>query len=59
MIFVLIIAVLLGPPLALIFTGLAWRKDKPDRAKLFYILAVVYLIVSGGICASILTNLRI
>ena len=59
MIFVLIIAVLLGPPLALIFAGFAWSKDNPERAKLLYILAVVYLIVSGGICASILSNLRI
>ena len=59
MIFVLIIGVLLGPPLALIFTGLAWRKDKPERAKVFYILAVVYLIVSGGICATILNNIGI
>lgn len=57
LIFILIIGVLLGPPTALILAGLAWRKDKPERAKVFYILAVVYLVISGGICATMLNGI--
>jgi hypothetical protein len=56
-IILLILAVMFGPPLILLIIGLNKRAQRPDSAKVFYILAVVYLLIGGGICASILSDL--
>ena len=55
MIFLLItFFVLILPPLILINEGLSHRKTKPDKVKVWYILAVIYLIIGLGICGSII-----
>lgn len=58
-IILLIFAVIFGPPLLLLSIGLSKRKTSPDSAKACYIIAVVYLIIAGGICASILVNIKL
>ena len=50
----IILLVMLGPPIALLIIGLSKRDTEPDRAKRFYIAAVVYVLISGGICASLM-----
>ena len=47
-------AALIGPPLIFLIIGLSKRKSNPVKAKPFFILAVVYLLIGGGICASLL-----
>ncbi len=44
-----------GPPIAFFIYGFYKRKTDPQRAKMFYILGVVYLVVGGGICYSLIT----
>ncbi len=58
MIFVLILCVMFAPPIIFLVLG---RKARPDKkkAKMFYIIAAVYLLVGLGTCATILTNLSI
>jgi hypothetical protein len=51
--------VLFGPTLLLLSIGLAKRSTDPRGAKVFFILAAVYLLISGGICASQMTNFRL
>ena len=50
----LILVVMFGPPVAFFIIGLVKRKSNPEAAKIFYIVAIVYLLVGGGICASML-----
>ncbi|CAM1342548.1 hypothetical protein [Tenacibaculum amylolyticum] len=47
---ILILAILFGPPLVLIFLGTLLRKKYKNASKIFYILAVVYLLVGAGLC---------
>jgi len=42
----------LSPALILIIVGLARRKENPELAGWLFIIAIVYLIVSAGICMS-------
>ncbi|HMV10864.1 MAG TPA: hypothetical protein PK325_13785 [Cyclobacteriaceae bacterium] len=49
------LAITLGPPIAFLIAGLALNKKKPNRAKIFLILAGVYLLVAGGICFGIMS----
>ncbi|UNY99750.1 hypothetical protein MQE36_05240 [Zhouia spongiae] len=51
--FVLIFLVMFGPPVMLTLIGIILRKNK-KAAKVFYILAVTYLIIGLGLCASIM-----
>ncbi|HET6540630.1 MAG TPA: hypothetical protein VFG46_09110 [Chryseolinea sp.] len=53
-IIILILAVMFGPPLVFFIIGLNKRNTNKESAKVFYILAVVYLVIGGGICASML-----
>ena len=55
-IFALIIGVMLGPPILFLIVGLRKRNTSPDSAKMYYTLAVVYLIVAGGTCYSIING---
>ncbi|TCP25039.1 hypothetical protein EV195_10470 [Tenacibaculum skagerrakense] len=49
-IFVIIFIILLLPPIVLAAIGFLIRKKYKDAATVFYILAVLYLIVGLGIC---------
>ena len=49
-IFVIIFVILLLPPIVLAAIGFSIRKKYKDAATVFYILAVLYLIVGLGIC---------
>lgn len=56
MIFILIVLlVLFLPPILLICEGFFERKAKPNKAKIWFVLAVVYLIIGFGVCGSIIS----
>jgi len=50
----LVLATMTGPSIVLAITGLAIRQKHKKAAKVLFILAVVYLIVSFGICGSMI-----
>jgi hypothetical protein len=54
LIFVILFGIMLGPPIILVIIGLQKRKTDKDSAKIFYILAVSWIVIGGGICASLL-----
>lgn len=49
-----ILLVMFGPPVLFLIVGLAKRNRNQDSAKVFFILGAVWLLVGGGICASLL-----
>ena len=51
----LIVLVMIGPPIVFTIIGFVMRNSNKQAAKIFYILAVGWLIIAGGICASIMT----
>ena len=53
-IFILIIAIMLGPAVLLAIIGFALRKNNKKASKVLFILAAVYVIVSLGICGSMM-----
>ena len=55
-IILLIMLIMFGPPLLFAIIGFVQRKSNKRIAKIFFILAAVWLIVGGGICATIMTN---
>jgi len=53
---VFFLAVFIVPPIVLIMVGRSQkRRGNPEKAKIFYILSVVYLLIAGGTCYTILT----
>ncbi|MBX7126855.1 MAG: hypothetical protein K1X47_14260 [Cyclobacteriaceae bacterium] len=52
----LVVTFLVGflPPIVLFVLGFNRRKSHPATSKIMYILGVVYLIVSLGICATLM-----
>lgn len=54
-IIVLVLVLMFGPPIFL--TGAGRNQMDRKKAKIFYILAIVYLIIGLGICGSIFSNL--
>ena len=54
-IFVLIGALMVGPPIVFAIIGLAFLKSHKRTAKVFFILAAVYLIISLGACGLMLS----
>ncbi|RKE98772.1 hypothetical protein [Ichthyenterobacterium magnum] len=50
----LILAIMLGPAILLAVIGFAVRKKSKKATKVLYILATVYVIVSFGICGSMM-----
>lgn len=50
----LIVAIMFGPAILLAIIGLALLKKKKKAAKVLLILAIVYLIISLGICGSMM-----
>lgn len=53
-IIVIIIAIMLGPAILLAIIGFTLRKNNKKASKVFFILAAVYVIVSLGICGSMM-----
>ena len=52
---VLIILIMVGPALLLgIIGGVLWSKQNKKAAKVFFILAALYLVISFGICGSLM-----
>lgn len=45
-----------GPPVIFFIIGLIKHNRNRNAAKIFYIIAAVWLIVGGGMCASIMTG---
>jgi uncharacterized membrane protein len=45
-----------GPPVLLVIISLAKRKTNKQASKWFLILGIVWLIIGGGACLSILTG---
>ena len=50
----LIVAIMFGPAILLAIIGFALLKKNKKAAKVLFILATVYVIVSLGICGSIM-----
>ncbi|WP_430907076.1 hypothetical protein [Maribacter sp. 2-571] len=50
----IIFLIMLGPPLVLVLIGVLSQKKNKKIAKVCYILAGVYLVVSLGICSGAL-----
>ena len=53
-IFILIIAIMFGPPIVLALIGFGVKKNNPNAAKVLFILAAIYLLVGLGICGSLM-----
>ena len=53
---IFIAAIMIGPPIFLAIIGVLLHKKNKKAAKISYILAVVYLIVSLGICGSLISG---
>lgn len=54
-ILIIILLVLLGPPIIFMVLGKNSKQNK-KRAKIFYILGVVYLIIGLGSCGILLSG---
>ena len=50
----LILAIMLGPAILLAIIGFAIREKNKKAAKVLFILAAVYVIVSLGLCGGII-----
>lgn len=51
---ILIIAIMLGPAILLTIIGFAIKSKNKKVAKVLFILATIYVIVSLGICGSMM-----
>jgi len=51
---ILIIAIMFGPAILMAIIGFAVLKKNKKAAKVLFILAVVYVIISLGICGSMM-----
>ena len=49
----IMILIMVGPPIFIAFIGLVIKKNDPKAAKIFFILAALYLLVGLGICGSL------
>lgn len=52
----LIIAIMLGPAVLLALIGLIIRKSQKKTAKILFILATVYVLISLGVCGAIIAG---
>ncbi len=50
----LLLSIMLGPPIIFLIIALGKRKTDRKFANVFFILAVAWLIIGGGICATLL-----
>ena len=53
---ILILAIMFGPAILLAIIGLAVLKKNKKAAKVLFILATVYVIVSLGICGTLMNS---
>ncbi|MEZ4855352.1 MAG: hypothetical protein R2812_02615 [Gelidibacter sp.] len=53
-IFIIVLAIMFGPPILLGIIGLSYRNTNKKTAKVFYILAVTYLVLGLGFCGSMM-----
>ncbi|WP_178991430.1 hypothetical protein [Winogradskyella schleiferi] len=51
---ILIIAIMFGPAILMTIIGFAVLKKRKKAAKILFILAAVYVIISLGICGSMM-----
>lgn len=51
---ILIVLIMFGPAILLAIIGFAILKKNKKAAKVFFILATVYLIISLGICGALI-----
>lgn len=49
---------LIGPAVIFLIVGFILRKKKSTKAKIFFILAGLYVFISGGICGVLLSSFR-
>lgn len=54
--FILIFLIMFGPALLLLGIGLLLRKSNKKAAKVLFILAGIYLLVSLGVCGTMLAG---
>ena len=52
--FVIVIAIMFCPPILFGLIGYSFRNKNKRTAKIFYIIAIVYLLIGLGICGSML-----
>lgn len=52
----LLIAIMLGPAIVLASVGFVVKNKNKKAAKILFILAVVYVIVSLGVCGALLAG---
>lgn len=51
---VMILVIMFGPPLLFLTLGLVLRRKNAKRAKVFFIISGVYLLIAGGICGTLM-----
>lgn len=51
---ILILIIMLGPAIILAIIGALLRKSNKKTSKVFFILATVYVIISLGVCGSMM-----
>lgn len=52
---VLLLSIMFGPPILLTIFGISNMKKNRKKAKVFFILAGIYLLVGLGICGAIIS----
>ena len=50
----LVLAIMFGPVILMVISGLVIRKKNKKAAKVLFILAAIYVIISLGICGSMI-----
>ncbi len=48
------LALWLIPPLIIVIIGIAQPDEKREIAKILYVLALIYFLIGGGVCFSII-----
>ncbi|MFA9187184.1 hypothetical protein AAGV33_06280 [Flavobacterium sp. FBOR7N2.3] len=54
--FLILVLIMIGPPVLLAIIGFAVKKNNSKAAKVFFILAALYLLIGLGICGSLLAS---
>jgi hypothetical protein len=54
MVFVFVLGIMLGVPLILTIIGISCRNKHPKTSKVLFIIAGVYLLISLGVCGSMM-----
>lgn len=52
----LIVAIMFGPAVVLTTIGLIFRKKHKKAAKVLFILAAIYVLISLGVCGSLIAS---